>query len=1050
MTRKEKRRMKRNNLIRNSLLIVMFLAATGMRADSIPERLVADDDSVSYELPRPKDFDATRFSLDTHHRYMGDFMGRGVNFIDFGAGLQLINHINSNHTEPFTTLHLRFGRQFSPLHSARIGINGGIGYILAGADGTGAQTLTGSYGAEADYLFSLSSYLLGYRPERALNVSPFIGIGVDHTFIGGGHNKTTAYDLKESATSYNVHAGLQLKLFAGPKAALTIEPFVQLNSTGIDLSDQGSNWHKYHVSYGLNLSYYYYFHNTLTPLSQQGDFKRRFGDGQRWLQGSSQDKAQRRPLFFHYGAGIATYNTFDNLRWAKTVGPTFSVGFGGWLSSAIGLRTVIHAANSSWAEVDDRTNMMGYVSMSIDALLNPLGFTRNFSWEAPAGLTLVAGYEAGLLKMVNSGSRNRSNVMGYHLGIQPWVRLGHDTRLFIEPMYAFLLHRQEEENRKRDDQLTLKAGIELLLGNRQDDRSESANLLQPNGYFIGAGGGWNTTVRKWHYTDYTASFLKNGTVFAGYHFNENSGVMLSGEYLTDAIRLDSGDEHRWKNWMLSADYQLNLSNFFTGYQPHRRWTLTAMAGPTVALNSEKTRIGANLGFMIDYRFAKHLALFFQHRFYWMDKNLYVSDQLYNQGGTFISSMNMGLMYMFDDLVGPTTRIAKGAARGISKLFQQERSPFFLDYGYGLAWFPGMPAKATDTFGSSLQVSFGWWMLPSVGARIGAFASKGGAICIPASQAGNVSDVITSVGSAGLFADLLVNPLGFVSHYDWSQRFGVNLIGGFQRGIFAVEGHNSEARGRNLYANGLRAGMQLWVKLQDDLRLHVEPLYTHMSCDEIFIDDETNSRVRRYEAGGFSMLDAKQAMSVRVGLTALLRNPKKRDNGNYGIFDGPRWTVAAGGGWNFNLNKWSYDDSGLNFNGLVSASYRLNGYHSLRAQFEYVSDDVAEEGQKSERTNLHFTSVDYMIDMTTVLGGYNSQRPWMVALFAGPSLDNSQSLGLNLGLTAGYRFDDHWGVFYNHNAYLFTIFNDHKLFTTEQISSRVSTLNTFNLGVAYHF
>lgn len=1041
--------MKRNDLLRYTLLMLLLAVVTGMRADSIPERVMEEEDSVSYELPKPKDFNALRYSLDRHHRYMGDIQPHGYNYIDFGAGLMFINHINSNHAEPFTTLHLRYGRQFNPLHSARVGINGGIGYMLAGADGHGAQTLSGSFGAEADYLFNLSSYLLGYRPERSLNVSPFIGIGVNHMFVGGGNNKTTAYDLKESATSFNVHAGLQLKVFAGPKAALTIEPFVQLNSKGIDLSDLGANWHQYNVSYGVNLSYYYYFGNTLTPPSLQGDFKRRFGEGQRWLQGSAQDKAQRRPLFFHYGAGFATYNTFDNLRWAKTFGPTFSVGFGGWLSSAIGLRTVIHAANSSWAEVGDRTNMMGYVSLSIDAMMNPLGFTRNFTWEDPAGLTLIAGYEAGMLKMVNTSSRNRSNVMGYHLGIQPWVRLGHDTRFFIEPMYAFLLHRQEDENRKRDDQLTLKAGIELLLGNRQDDRSETAGLLLPNGYFVGGGIGWNTTVRKWHYTDFTASFLKNGTLIGGYNFNENSGTMLSVEYLTDAIRMDDGEEHRWKNWMLSADYKLNLSNFFTGYQPRRRWTLSAMLGPTVAFNSEKTRLGGNLGFMIDYRFSKHLALFFLQRFYWMDKNLYRSDQLYNQGGTFISSMNLGLMYKFDDLVGPTTRIAKGAARGIGRLFQQQRSPFFMDYGYGLAWFPGMPAKATDTFGSSLQVSFGWWMLPAIGARIGAFASKGGAIRVPANQAGNVSDVITSVGSAGVHADLLINPLGFVSNYDWEKRFGVNLIGGFQRGIFAVEGRDSEARGRNLYANGWRAGMQLWVKLQDDLRLHIEPMYTHMICDEIYVDDETNSRVRRYEAEGYSLLDAKQAMSVRIGLTTLLRNPKKRNTEN-ALFAGPRWTVAAGGGWNFNLNKWSYDDSGLNFNGLLTAAYRLNGYHSLRAQFEYVSDDVAEEGQKSERTNLHFTSLDYMLDMTTLMSGYNSQRRWSVGLFAGPSLDNHQSLGLNFGLTAGYRFDDHWGVFYNHNAYLFTIFDDHKLFTTEQISSRVSTLNTFNFGVSYHF
>ena len=310
--------MKRTDVIRYSLLALLLMAVTGSRADSIPERM--EDDSTSYELPKPRDFNAIRFSMDRHHRYMGDIMKQGNTYIDFGAGLMAVKHLNQNATEPLTTLHLRVGRQFNPLHSARVGLTGGIGYMRSGANGDGPQTLNATYGAEADYLFSLSSYLLGYRPERPLEVSPFIGIGFNQAILGSGNNRTTAHDLKESAFSYNLHAGVQLKIFAGPYAALTAEPFMQLSSPGIDLSDQGSNWHRYNVSYGLNLSYIYYFNNLLTPPSLTGDFKRRFGEGERWLQGSDEDKAQRRPLFFHYGAGIAAYNTFDDLRWAKTAG----------------------------------------------------------------------------------------------------------------------------------------------------------------------------------------------------------------------------------------------------------------------------------------------------------------------------------------------------------------------------------------------------------------------------------------------------------------------------------------------------------------------------------------------------------------------------------------------------------------------------------------------------------------------------------------------------------------------------------------------------------
>ena len=1052
--------MKRTDVIRYSLLALLLMAVTGSRADSIPERM--EDDSTSYELPKPRDFNAIRFSMDRHHRYMGDIMKQGNTYIDFGAGLMAVKHLNQNATEPLTTLHLRVGRQFNPLHSARVGLTGGIGYMRSGANGDGPQTLNATYGAEADYLFSLSSYLLGYRPERPLEVSPFIGIGFNQAILGSGNNRTTAHDLKESAFSYNLHAGVQLKIFAGPYAALTAEPFMQLSSPGIDLSDQGSNWHRYNVSYGLNLSYIYYFNNLLTPPSLTGDFKRRFGEGERWLQGSDEDKAQRRPLFFHYGAGIAAYNTFDDLRWAKTAGPTYSIGFGGWLSSAIGLRTTVHVANGSWAEKNDKINMMGYASLSVDALLNPLGFTRRYDWESSAGLTMIAGYETGLLKMTNTGDHDRSNVMGYHLAVQPWVRLSHDTRLFFEPMYSLLIHRQGSENRKRDDQVTLKMGIELLMGDRQDAKAETTGGILPSGYYIGIGGGWNATVKKWRYADYSAGFPKNAMLMAGYHFNEYSGIMLNEEYQTDAVQLANGEEQRWKNWMTSVDYQLNVSNYFTGYQPRRRWNLSVMLGPTVAFNDEKTRFGVNAGLQLDYRFCRHLALFYQHRLYWMDKNLYSSDQLYNQAGTVISSMNLGLMYMFEDLIGPITRVANGTAKGISaaarttgrgigNLFRQQRSPFFIDYGYGLAWFPGMPAKTSDTFGTSLQLSLGWWMLPSIGIRAGANAMKGGAIRFTNTQGNGRQDIITSTFMANAFADLLINPLGFRSNYDWSQRFGVNLIGGIQHGYMIVGGNRSEARGKDLTANGWRAGLQLWVKLQENLRLHIEPMYTTIKSKEIYIDDETNSHLSLSEKEGYQLLDVKDAMGLRIGLSATLQNPKKRSSGEHTAFTRPHFFAAVGGGWNFNLNKWRYDNGGVNLNALAMAGYTFNEYHSLRAQFEYASDDeVAQTGLESQKNNMYFISLDYQLDMTTLLNGYDNQRRWTVSAFAGPSMDNCQSIGLNLGITADYRLDDHWGLFYNHNIYLFTLFDNKKLFTSDQIISRPSLLNTFNLGVSYHF
>lgn len=1042
--------MKIIRILRYGLLPILCWGTQRSYGDSVSVSQPVD--TASYELPAPRNFNALRFALDRQHRYMGDVMPKKHSYLDFGAGIIMLKHSNMDKYEPVTNIHLRLGRQLSPLHSVRLGLSGGVGYIPSGETGDGPRTLMGMYGAEADYLFNFSSYLLGYRPERTVEFSGLLGLGFNHLLIGAGNNRKTAYDLKENSSSFNFHAGFQMKLFAGPRAAITVEPYVMVSNNGMDLSMQGNNWHKYHVSYGFNLSYLYYFDNLLSSPSDAGSFRKRFKDGERWFLSDADAQSQRRPLFFDYGMGMSAFTTFDQMTMGSTIGPSFSMAFGGWLSSAIGLRAGLNATNADWSKAEDKVNMMGYAAFSIDALINPLGFTRRYDWQAPAGVNLIGGYEFGLFKFINAGDNSRSMSMGYRLGIQPWLRLGHNTRLFVEPVYAFLLHRLGNENRKRDDQLSVRLGVELLMGGQQPLDVDGKPVFLPAGYFVGVGGGWNTTIKKWRFANTHSNLLKNGLLMAGYHFDGYNGVMLSGEYLTEKVGLENDQEQRWKYWMLSADYKLNLSNFLAGMNHQRTWNFSALAGPTLAVGEGKPYLGVNVGFQLDYRLSRYFSLFYQQRFYWMSKHLYETNQYFNQAGNLISSSNVGLMWHFDDWIRPTVRVAKGVAQGVShvassfghgvgKLFQQERSPFFVDYGYGISWQPGMQAGLGDSFGASLQASMGWWMLPAVGVRGGVNMSRRGAFSLETSS--GEADRISMSTTASLFADLLVNPLGFVSNYDWSQRWGLSLIAGVHKGFFMIKGSQGIARGKNVLAGGWRAGMQVWFKLQDDLRLHVEPMYTHLNSGDVFVDNATKTHVSQTHRKDYSQLDMKDAVSIRIGLTALLRNPRKRHTATFDDSGLHLLQVAAGGGWNFNLNTWKESGEGVNLNALLMASYAFSPLHTVRAQFEYVT---AKEGQNTS-TNLQLASLDYQISMTSLLAGYQPANRWDVGLSAGPSMNmNKKRLGVNFGLNAHYRLDSHWGLFYLHNVYLF----GRQQFQREQFTSSLSLFNTFNVGLSYRF
>ncbi len=649
---------KRNNIRgRLTLLVILLTVAWCGAVAGTPDLAVpavhavdsiqpaADNDTTSYEIPRPRDFNALRYTLDGPHRYRGDRFTHGNTFLVFGTGALMQHHANTGGEALLPMLHLRVGREFSPLHTLRIGLTAGMGFLRSGTTGQDQWALTSHVGGEIDYLFNLSNYLSGYRPERPLSLSFLLGAGLGSYRLSGSR-QSLAQGLKDHGFSYHLHTGMQVRLFAGPRAAVIAEPYVQLGNAGSDLSDLGSgNWHKYVVNYGLNLSYVYYLNNILSSPSETGDFKRTYAPGKRWLRGDGDDLSQRRPLFISYALGATGYSTFGSMGLSSTLGPSYSLAFGGWLSSALGLRLTATLTNACLSESKGRTNMLGYASLGFDALLNPFGFTRHYDWDAPVGVNLLAGLEGGLMKRT-SDTRTSTHMLGARVGIQPWVRLSHQTRFFIEPSLAVLMHRTGDYPRGHDRQFSLKAGIEMMLGHRQNEPYNLVNGPLPGGVFVGAGGGWNTSFLRWRQDGAGNGLFKNAVAFVGYRLNALSSFLLSEEYLTERFKQGS-KRSKWEYWMTSASYQFNVSNWLTGYQADRRLQVSALAGPTMAIHGGPLRMGVHVGMQVDCRVYRQYALFFQQRFYWMGKDFYgSSSNLFKPMGTLVNTMNIGVMYRF--------------------------------------------------------------------------------------------------------------------------------------------------------------------------------------------------------------------------------------------------------------------------------------------------------------------------------------------------------------------------------------------------------------------
>ena len=363
------------------------------------ESITAKADTTYYGTPKQRNFNALDYSLDS--RYQGDKWTKGGfskhTFLDFGAGAVLYQHNNNHQLTMQAGIHLRMGKELSPMSSIRLGIGGELGYI------SGEPNANWTMRTNADYLFNFSNYLLGYRPDRPLSVSGILGLGVQHSHLTKYNGSAVAGTMKDKATSYNIHTGLQFKFHAGTHAALAIEPYIMAGTEGMDL-DKSSKFNHFSFGYGVNLSYIWYFYNNMSSQKDAGDFKKYFADGKRLFLEDPARLRWRRPWFFEYSIGPAYYHSTD-LKVGKTLGYSVSANIGQWMSSAIGLRAGINLTNAAWTKTSETTSLLGKSGVSLDAMLNPFGFTRHYNWDSAVGVNLYGGYEMGLLQFVHANIR---------------------------------------------------------------------------------------------------------------------------------------------------------------------------------------------------------------------------------------------------------------------------------------------------------------------------------------------------------------------------------------------------------------------------------------------------------------------------------------------------------------------------------------------------------------------------------------------------------------------------------------------------------------------
>ena len=999
-------------------------------------------DTAYYGAARQKNFNALRFVLDSRHRFKGDRYVHGDfwnnTFIDMGGGVGGFYHnTNAASFTPTLSLRLGVGKVVSPMVSFRLGFEKAWAYSHASTTVYNTNQYN-SYGGYVDFLYNFSNYLLGYRPERPFNVSGILGLGVQTASLHSWNNADmTAVGASTSGAALDGHVGVQFKFFASPYASIALEPYFKVATKKLNLL-ANPGYSDPDFSYGVNFAYQWNFAKQLSYMANAGIFQKHFNNQKRYMLDNGQLQHLRYPMFFDYSFGPMYVGKSYNLSLRNTRGFDALAAVGWWLAPAAGVRAGVHVTNGDWKQGsignDDTKSLIGTRGVNVDFLFNPFGFKRHYNWDAPVGMNLLAGYEFGGMKKTAASllGSYEGNYTAFRFGGQLWMKLTNDLRLTLEPTYMQTEHYNGNLDRERYDEYAVKLGLSLLfrdkgIRNYRNVESDSVLNTVQRGYFLGLGLGWNNTVWEWRFKGYQHDLLKNAVLFGGYRFNKIHGIRLQAEWMKEAQAFfdsyGSGiEKFTYNNYLLSTDYQINLFNAMAGYDPLRRWNVYMYVGPTLLLGDGGAAFAANVGGMVTYNITPNLSLFYSHTIYRMPKTRYPHHMVYTRDGIFTNNLNVGIMYNFD------------RDNNIFAAASQRR--FFFEYGFGPAYTGRTPLRFRNTRGFDANASIGWWFSS-------AFALRGGVHVTNAdwqtTQYAN-EDTKLLVGTRGIAADLLINPLGFVKDYNWEMPFGFNLVGGYEfgQGKRTMTPYADSFEGNY---TALRGGVQLWARLANGLRFTLEPMV---------------SSVKLKGVNGYNYNE----YALKAGVAVLFKRQAERnypDVPSDEVRNIPKkgYFLGVGMGWSNTIWDWRFSGQqhGVLKNAIIFGGYHFNELHGIRLQSEWMREKIAFPGNGSLtaiKPNNYLLSFDYQFNLYNYMAGYDPSCRWNVYLYGGPTLavgDGGTKLAANVGGMVTYNLTPDVSLFYSHTIYRF---NKH-YYPTSLVYTRDGTYtNNLNIGVMYSF
>ncbi|NPD92502.1 hypothetical protein [Xylanibacter muris] len=550
---------------------------------------------------------------------------------------------------------------------------------------------------------------------------------------------------------------------------------------------------------------------------------------------------------------------------------------------------------------------------------------------------------------------------------------------------------------------------------------------------------------------------------------------------------------------MKLDWLFSLSSYIDGYNPSRLLDVSLVGG----IGGHYTRYTKKRsGYAPEGHLGLQLRFFSGPQGYFAIEpyagiagdNIDLSENRNFRKADVFYGANLSFIYYLHNNLSPESRL-----RFLRRSYKTEKNdtvlpswrvPWFMEFGSGVSFMNAPSLNMFETMGHDLSLSLGKWFSPVVGIRL-----TGSVRTVSWQKVINPEKITpyhpeyrlksTSSYSSGRI-EAMFNPMGFGDRFSWDEPYGFYFVAGGEIG-WVHKNQSDNLRCRTMAYSG---GIHLWAGLTEDIRFFVEPRYTYYEYKIPYNNVDWNKRF------------SDDVYSINFGLTVNMRARRFRENyaDNMDVSDRPsRFYAGVGGGLSSFVTKTDYYNERLKigFNGTLFCGYRINEIHGLRLSFEYMANKknsmnwyndygmsfsdgnwlvVKRNGLWNHRFFWGFASLDYSVNLCSLISGYCPDRKFDVELYAGPTLvmlygergglDESEllqaghearlidesgpqtGLGGNLGLRVSTRLYRNISLFASPTVYVFKACKTPG--TDFSLSKSVRLLETLNVGVQYDF